>query len=141
MNTTSLFAFGVLLSTLGGCAAKYANNPTAPLQFADADYEITTDFSQEVCNAYLFGIDFSGLFSKRGANLPAGGGFNPFGPKELSEAMYDVNESLGEATHVISARTQTTVKGVSLGPALLFGERCGTVSGVAAKVKGPLPRQ
>ena len=141
-RTSTLLAAAALL--LGGCSLKTSYTPNAPVSFADADYELVGEVDEESCNAYILGIDFSGLFVKTSANVP-GGSAAPLpipipgagGPKEVGEAMFAAQENMGDATHIVSPRTTTKTTGVVAGPIVLFGQRCATVSGPTAKIKGP----
>ena len=143
MNRSSLLVAAVA-TLISGCSLKSAYAPNAPVQFADADYDLVGEVDEESCNAYILGIDFSGLFVKTSANVPSGGAAAlplPLpglgGPKEVGEAMFAAQEKMGDATHIVSPRTTTTTKGVVAGPIVLFGQRCATVAGPTAKIKGP----
>ena len=127
----------VALSALAisGCSLKSAYTPVAPVDFADADYSLAGKVSEEVCNSYIFGLDFSGLFAKTEANVPGGSLFGP--AKETSEAMYAATEKIGNATHLVTPRTHVKASGLVVGPIVLFGQRCGSVEGHAATIKGP----
>lgn len=96
--------------------------------------------SEEVCNSYILGIDFSGLFNKTAANVPgsAAGPLPIGGPvKEVAEAMYVAQEGMGEATHIINPRTAVNANGLLIFGHPIFGKRCGSVQGPTAKVMGP----
>jgi len=127
----------VALSTIAisGCSVKSAYTPAAPVAFADANYSLAGKVSEEVCNAYIFGLDFSGLLQKTEANVPGGSVFGP--AKEISEAMYAATKKIGDATHIVTPRTHVKASGLVFGPVVLFGQRCGNVEGHAATIKGP----
>ena len=138
MRTALVFLIATLAT---GCTLKNAQAPGAPLGFADAEYQLVGEVSEEVCNTYILGIDFSGLFMKTSGNVPGGPGIGilPIGgpAKEVSEAMFVAQEGMGDATHIINPRTASNAKGLLIFGHPIFGKRCGSVAGPTAKVMGP----
>lgn len=135
---------GLLLSAAVGCSFKHAKVPEADIPFARADYSLGDKVSQESCNTYIFGIDFSALFGSDTAAVPTGAasalpipipgtGFAP----EVNEAMYNAVQKMPDATHVVQPRIHTTTKGLVTFGTPIFGKRCGQVDAVSATIKGP----
>lgn len=134
---------GFMLTVGVGCSFNHANVPEADIPFAAADYELGDRVSQESCNTYILGIDFSALFGSDTATVPTGasalpiplpiGGVAP----EVSEAMYMAVEKMPDATHVVRPRTHVSTNGLVAFGTPIFGKRCGKVEAHSATIKGP----
>ncbi|MEC8382221.1 MAG: hypothetical protein VXZ96_17960, partial [Myxococcota bacterium] len=89
--------------------------------------------SAEECAAYIFGINWENLFSKRSGQI----GFGSFsvGTPTRGMALHAALSKMPEATHAIQPRFDTTTKGWVLGPVILFGQQCTSVKAVGVKVQ------